>query len=89
MKVMAISLLLLATIFLAEPSYAAPRNITEVHQNIFTVVSVTKVDAEFALAKIRMQKPCLLLKQAVANIDSAAEMVNKSVNSVPIKRIGQ
>jgi hypothetical protein len=55
----------------------------------FTVVAVASSDADFALARLDLSKPHLVLKEKVPDLDSAAKLLHTSMNYAHRMRVGQ
>lgn len=58
-------------------------------ESLFTVVVVASSDADSALARLDLAKPCLVLNEKILDLDSAARLLHTSLNYAHRMRVGQ
>jgi hypothetical protein len=75
--------------FIASSAWAEAPIVTAQDKVPFTVVAVQKEDAVYALARLELAKPCLVLKEKVFDLDSAGKLMDTSLSYAHRMRIGR
>jgi hypothetical protein len=76
-------------VFIAVLAWAEVPVVLTPTEGPYAVVAVANADADFALARLDLAAPFLVLKEKVRDLDSAAKLLHRSLSYAHRMRVGQ